>query len=237
MAEMRTMVPPAGSIQVRPVRIRPQLGPDLTSADGRVDRVAVDAVLRGESADLNRAELDEVCRILTDLRVRYHGEGNSVRPGTRFNDRSPYRQTLGQVAHALGNTMDELQLTMDRYRNKMEKREQRARQRRDQVAVSVAGLYPFARAEVVVMDPVQRRQLAELAADVITVETMTLVDGPQRTGPKPKDRPSPLAAVARAVALLADADGGVSFLGLHYCSRPHGDCPGDQNGTRTADDV
>jgi hypothetical protein len=228
MIEPRTIRPNLGGTSVRPVRVRPQLGPDLTSADGQIDWVAVDEVLRGNYADLNRAEMDEICRVLTQLREQHHGYGHSVRP-TLFNNRSPYREQLHTVAHALQVTEQELLATVTRWREKMQTREIRRRQRQDLIADMVAGLYPLVRMEVDAMSADRQDALRELCVDVIGSETDTLVAGGKRG---PRDRSS-LAAVTRAVALLAQADGGVVFLERHYCVRPHGDCPGRAAGTAT----
>lgn len=38
-------------------------------------------------------------------------------------------------------------------------------------------------------------------------------------------------AIAKALALLARADGGVTALGVHACLQPHAGCPGRSNDT------
>jgi hypothetical protein len=107
-----------------PVRTRPLLDIELTSEDGRIDWVVVDAVLRGEFVPrITGEELDAVLAHLVDLRIRFHGV-HSAKPSV-FNDRLPYRQTLESVAHALGETLDEFDVRMERYQDKIATRRRR----------------------------------------------------------------------------------------------------------------
>ena len=46
------------------VRLRSIASYELTSEDGKVDWVVVERALRGRPEQLNRYELDEVCRVL-----------------------------------------------------------------------------------------------------------------------------------------------------------------------------
>lgn len=129
MVQRRSLLGAMSGSGVYPARIRPLLDIELIDQDGRVDRVVVDAILRGEYVPrVTQEELDEVCRVLTDLRIRYHGSA-SVRPGTTFNDRSPYREALASCAHAFGDTVEEFNKRVERYRDKMLTRERRERQR------------------------------------------------------------------------------------------------------------
>lgn len=121
-------------VSVRQVPVRPQLGPDLTVQDGRVDLVVVDALLRGEFVPrVTAEELDEVLQILTEMRLRFHGD-HAILPGRRFNDNSPYSETLDAVGHALGETYDEMVARLDRYRDKLRARARRERRDRERSA-------------------------------------------------------------------------------------------------------
>jgi hypothetical protein len=109
-----------------PVRIRPLLNIDLTSEDGRIDWVVVDAVLRGEFVEqITGEELDAVLDHLVDLRIRFHGDHSAK--SSVFNDRSPYRETLESVAHALGETLAEFNARITRYQDKINARRRRER--------------------------------------------------------------------------------------------------------------
>jgi len=103
------------------VRIRSIPGYELTSEDGRIDLVAVDLALRGRPVQLNAYELDEVCRVLDDLRHTYHEDGMPI---GRYDDRrSPYLIIKDLLTEAYGPQFDVL---YKRYRDKIAHRRHRA---------------------------------------------------------------------------------------------------------------
>lgn len=97
-------------------------------------------------------------------------------------------------------------------------------ERRALVSDAVAGLYLMARFEVAMWSPERRQDEAAIISDFIGIHSDTLVAG--RGAQKRSDAPSTLGAVARGIALLAESEGGVAFLGRHYCTTPHPDLDG-----------
>lgn len=109
---------------VEVVRLRGVAGYTLTSDDGLVDWVAVDRALRGQPVQLNRDEMDEVCRVIDDLRREYHEDGMPI--GTYDDRRSPYVILKGLLVEAYGPQFETM---YDRYKDKIRQRERRARRR------------------------------------------------------------------------------------------------------------
>jgi hypothetical protein len=68
----------AGERRVQ-VGMRPFLNSELTSDDGLIDFVAVDQALRGRRVELNKYEMDEVCRALNELSIKYDGKVHDER--------------------------------------------------------------------------------------------------------------------------------------------------------------
>lgn len=103
------------------IGVRPPLGHELESADGRVDLVAVDLALRGRPVPLNKYELDEVCRVLQDLFLRYHGKDFPI--GHAGDPRSPFTIVKALLIEAYGPEFEDWYLL---YREKMNLRRRRA---------------------------------------------------------------------------------------------------------------
>lgn len=109
---------------VEAVRLRSVSDYELTSDDGLVDWVAVDRALRGRPVQLTRDELDEVCRVIDDLRREYHEDGVPI---GRYDDpRSPYLILKSLLVDAYG---PQFETVYDRYKDKIRQRERRARRR------------------------------------------------------------------------------------------------------------
>lgn len=104
--------------------IRPVLGHELESEDGRVDHVAVDAALRGERVELNRWELDEVCAALHRLLFEYHTGATSI--GRCDDEGSPFAMLKALLIEAYGPDFEVWYL---RYRNKVNLRSKRAQRK------------------------------------------------------------------------------------------------------------
>lgn len=103
------------------VDIRPALGIDLESADGRVDFVAVDDALHGRPVPLNRYEMDEVCRVLHRLSTEYHSGVLSM--GRADDESSPFAIVKALLIEAYGPEFEKRYLL---YREKINLRARRA---------------------------------------------------------------------------------------------------------------
>ena len=103
---------------------RPVLGHDLASEDGRIDYVAVDDALRGHPVPLNKYELDEVCRVLHAMFLKYHDKITPV--GHAGDPRSPFVIVRGLLVEAYGPGFEVDYL---KYREKMNLRVRRARRK------------------------------------------------------------------------------------------------------------
>lgn len=116
------MIPPCLRTRYRKhVDIRPALGVDLESADGRVDFVAVDDALHGRPVPLNRYEMDEVCRVLHRLSTEYHSGVLSM--GRADDESSPFAIVKALLIEAYGPEFEKRYLL---YRNKVNVRKKRA---------------------------------------------------------------------------------------------------------------
>jgi hypothetical protein len=101
--------------------VRPFLGWELTSDDGRVDFVAVDQALRGRPVALNKYEMDEVCRALAGLSSTYHGK-QLLTPMRPEDESSPFAILKALLVEAYG---PEFETRYMRYRNKTNLRKKR----------------------------------------------------------------------------------------------------------------
>lgn len=100
--------------------------------------------------------------------------------------------------------------------------------RTDSLLAGMGLLVPLWIARVAAWPTADRQAAAEAAANLISSHT----DQIWESNPRKRDIPQGhvISAIARGLALLAYAPGGVTWAGGHWCVAPHQECPGPSAG-------
>lgn len=102
--------------------------------------------------------------------------------------------------------------------------------RRQAVRTILLGLVPLHIARITSMSPYKRDLLREEATNLIAGHGDRVVE-PANFADR-KERGKALSALASGLAILAFHAGGVTWIGLHWCTSAHADCPHTPEGCR-----